>query len=160
MVAHLVIVAHLDCFVLSNVEDVELEESPNTIVVNPSHLAEPGPESDLLDLGVPTQERFSSASMFVSSKKSAIFSSESDTEGLPEDEENGDNYNLDDTETSRYMLVEGSKEKVKGTVSKKGKGPGKGKFKTKSKGKGKTGKSPKIKMKFQTPEKICRGERP
>jgi len=73
MVAHLVIVAHLDCFVLSNVEDVELEESPNTIVVNPSHLAEPGPESDLLDLGVPTQERISSASMFVSSKKSAIF---------------------------------------------------------------------------------------
>jgi hypothetical protein len=98
--------------------------------------------------------------MFVSSKKSAIFSSESDTEGLPEDEKNGDNYNLDDTETSRYMLVEGSKEKVKGTVCKKGKGPGKGKFKTKSKGKGKTGKSPKIKMKFQTPEKICRGERP
>jgi hypothetical protein len=98
--------------------------------------------------------------MFVSSKKSAIFSSESDTEGLPEDEDDGDNYNLDDTETLRYMLVEGSKEKVQGTVSKKGKGLGEGKFKAKSKGKGKTGKSPKIKMKFQAPEKTRRGERP
>ena len=146
--------------VLSNVEEVEPEESLTTIVVIPSHLAEPGPESDLLDLGLPTQERFSSASMFVSSKKSAIFSSESDTESLPENKDDGDDYDLDETETSRYMLVEGSKEKVKGTVSKKGKGPGKGKFKAKSKGKGKTGKSPKIKMKFQTPEEICRGERP
>ena len=146
--------------VLSNVEEVEPEESPTTIVVIPSHLAEPGPESDHLDLGVLTQERFFSASMFVSSKKSAIFSSESDTEGHPEDEDDGDNYNLDDTETLRYMLVEGSKEKVQGTVSKKGKGLGEGKFKAKSKGKGKTGKSPKIKMKFQAPEKTRRGERP
>ncbi len=145
---------------MSNVEEVAPEESPNTLVVNPSHSAEPGPESDHLDLGVLTQERFFSASMFVSSKKSAIFSSESDTESLPENKDDGDDYNLDDTETSRYMLVEGSKEKVKGTVCKKGKGPGKGKFKTKSKGKGKTGKSPKIKMKFQTPEKTRRGERP
>ena len=128
-----------------------------TIVVNPNPSSKPHPESDLLDLGllVPTRERFSSTSMFVSSEKSATFSSESNTEGLPEDEDD-----LNDTETIRYILAKGSKEKVKGTVSKKGKGPGKGKFKTKSKGKGKTGKSPKIKMKFQTPEEICRGERP
>ena len=101
--------------VLSNVEEVEPEESPNTIVVNPSHSAKPGPESDHLDLGVLTQERFFSASMFVSSKKSAIFSSESDTEGLPENEDDEVDYNIDDTETSRYMLAEGSKEKVKGS---------------------------------------------
>jgi len=101
--------------VLSNVEEVEPEESPNTIVVNPSHSAEPGPESDLLDLGVPTCERFSSTSMFVSSEKSAIFSFESDTEGLPENEDDEVDYNIDDTETSRWMLAEGSKEKVKGS---------------------------------------------
>jgi hypothetical protein len=110
--------------VLSNVEEVEPEESPNTIVVNPSPSPVPGPESDLLDLGVPTRERFSSTSMFMSSEKSAILSSESDTEGLPENEDDEVDYNIDDTEISRYMLAEGSKEKVKGTDSKKGKGPG------------------------------------
>ena len=101
--------------VLSNVEEVEPEESFNTIVVNPSPSPVPGPESDLLDLGVPTREHFSSTSMFVSSEKSAIFSFESDTEGLPENEDDEVDYNIDDTETSRYMLAEGSKEKVKGS---------------------------------------------
>jgi hypothetical protein len=93
--------------------------------------------------------------MFVSSEKSATFSSESNTEGLPEDEDD-----LNDTETIRYILAKGSKEKVKGTVSKKGKSPGKGKGKAKSKGKGKTSKSPKIMMKSQTLDRTRLGDRP